>query len=598
MPALRTQIARRPRPSLPSSVTRLLRDDPRVPLVAAVATALVALVNIASALSPDIRWRGHLLLNLEGVGTVRFFHALALPAGTALLLSAPYLFKRRRRAMHLAVAILLAAGFVNLFKGLDFEESIAGWLLAAALLACRASFDVVQPAITLRSAVWRVPLLGALAIALITVADWVDHGHAKLASVLGESGALLRGNERGPLKFDTHTATLFHHHFRFAWIPLAVHFLEIGTLLAIAYVIFRPLAASRALPGPRTRRLAADVVRRHGTDTLSFFKLRQDNLYFFSDDHRAFVGYKIDNGVLVLSADPVGPSEAFPELIAGVRAFARSRGLGFGALGASAAMRALYEEIGLSTMYIGDEAIVETAGFSLEGRAIRKIRQSVNRLVKNGYSSELRTLAELDADTLAEIEAVLVAGRQGRPEIGFSMSMDSIRGDNDDDTLFLLARDAEQRVRAVLHFVPCYDRAAVSLSLMRRDPTTPNGVMEFLIVHAIEALRERGIAEISLNFATGARWVHEPTNPLERLCGKLLIEMDRWLQLESLYRFNAKFGPRWEPRYLVFERWSKLPRTALAAVWLEGQLPKPRLPRLPRRRQGRYIGSATSAEFR
>ena len=586
-------------PRVRSALSDGLTDGAVIAPLAAFFTGLIALVNIASALTPDIRWRGHLLLSLEGVGTVRFFHALALPFGTALLLTVPYLLKRRRRALVVAVAILVAAGVINLLKGLDFEECIAGWIVAGGLIVGAEHFDVVQSPITLGSAIWRAPLLGALGILLITVADWIEHGRrTRLDRVVDESTALLQGHRQGPLRFDPHTATILDHRFEFAWIPLGVHFLEIGTLLAIAYVIFRPLAPPRALPGTLTRRLAAEVVRRHGSDTLSFFKLRQDNLYYFTADASAFVGYKIDSRVLLLSGDPVGPPDKLPELLAGVRDFAHRRGLALGVMGASEALRELYRDTGLTTMYIGDEAIVETATFSLEGRAIRKVRQSVNRLTKNGYRAELHTLASLDAGTLAEIEQVLVIARQGRPEIGFSMGMDSIRGANDSDTLFLVARDADLRVRAFLHFVPCYGRSAVSLSLMRRDPDTPNGLTEFLIVHGIEACRERGIQEMSLNFATGARWVHAPTNPLERLAGKIVVQLDRFLQLESLYRFNVKFAPRWEPRYLVFEGWHRLPRTGLAAIWLEGQLPKPRLPRPSRRRRARYIGDSATAEMR
>ncbi len=109
----------------------------------------------------------------------------------------------------------------------------------------------------------------------------------------------------GRSHFETHTA--LHP---FAWIPLAVHFVELGTLLAIAYVVFRPLAAPRGLPNPSARRLATAIVQEHGRDTLSFFKLRADKNYFFSADGRAFVGYRIENGVLLLSGDPVGPDEA------------------------------------------------------------------------------------------------------------------------------------------------------------------------------------------------------------------------------------------------------------------------------------------------
>jgi lysylphosphatidylglycerol synthetase-like protein (DUF2156 family) len=112
---------------------------------------------------------------------------------------------------------------------------------------------------------------------------------------------------------------------------------------------------------------------------------------------------------------------------------------------------------------------------------------------------------------------------------------------------------------------------------MRRDPDTPNGLTEFMVASAAELLRERGVRELSLNFATFARWMHSPEHRAERLLGKLVAVGNPYFQIESLYRFNAKFFPRWEPRYLVYEGALGLPRTGLAAMWAEGQLPKPRM---------------------
>jgi lysyl-tRNA synthetase class 2 len=109
---------------------------------------------------------------------------------------------------------------------------------------------------------------------------------------------------------------------------------------------------------------------------------------------------------------------------------------------------------------------------------------------------------------------------------------------------------------------------------MRRDRETPNGLMEFLVARAIEELRESGVEEVSLNFAAFARFMHRPRNPAERLVGRLARLANPYFQIESLYRFNAKFHPRWEPRYLAFERTRRLPRIGLAAMWVEGQLPK------------------------
>jgi lysyl-tRNA synthetase class 2 len=545
-----------------------------VPALAALGAALVGLINIASALTPNIRWRGHVLLQFEPLEAMRLFHALALPAGAALLLVAPYLLKRRQRAWQAAIILLVALGVFDLLKGLDFEETALTWGLGFALVLFSDAFRVRHDPITLRSALWRVPMLGFLGLAAAALATWVSQGHPSWTSVLRETADLLCW-QRGPFHFERHAAFDYH----FAWIPLAVHLVEIGTLVAIAYVIFRPLAAPRALPDSGARRLATQLVRSYGSDTLSFFKLRADKQYFFSVDRQAFVGYRIENGVLLLSGDPVGPESAIDPLLAQLRTFAHARGLKLGAVGASEAMRPRFEQLGLRTLYLGDEAIIDLERFSLEGRPIRKVRQSVTRLGKAGFTSELCERAGLDAATLAAAERVLELGRQGAPERGFSMTMDSISGPHEDQTLMLLARDGYGVVRGVLHFVPCYGRSAVSLSFMRRDPATPNGLTEFMVASATTLLRERGLRELSLNFATFARWMHSPTRWHERALGRVVSVLNPFFQIESLYRFNAKFFPRWEPRYLVYEGPLGLLRASLAAAWAEGQLPKPKVPR-------------------
>jgi lysyl-tRNA synthetase, class II len=552
-----------------------LRVWSRLPALAALAAAFVGLVNIASALTPNVRWRGHLLLEFEPVQAMRLFHALALPAGAALLLVSPYLLKRRQRAWQAAVLLMLALGLFDLLKGLDFEETAITWGAAVILITGSQTFTVRHDPITLRSAAWRAPLIGLAGLAAAGVATWFSQGHPSVASVLRETGDLLRW-QAGPMHFERHAA--FHHHF--AWIPLSVHLIELSTLVAIAYVIFRPLAAPRGLPSPAARGLAAELVRSYGSDTLSYFKLRGDKQYFFSTDRRAFVGYRVENGVLLLSGDPVGPEDAVDPLLAQLRAFADARGLKLGAVGASERMRERFQELGLRTLYLGDEAIIELDRFSLMGRPIRKVRQSVTRLRKAGYEADLCDLASLDADTLATVERVVEVGRQGAPERGFSMAMDKIGGEHARETLVLLARDGEGAIRGVLHFVPVYGRPAVSLSFMRRDPATPNGLTEFMVATAAERLRDRGVRELSLNFATFAKWMHSPSRSYERVLGKLVALGNPFFQIESLYRFNAKFFPRWEPRYLVYEGPLGLLRASLAAAWAEGQLPKPRV-RLP-----------------
>jgi lysyl-tRNA synthetase class 2 len=555
------------RPPLP--LRSLSRAEP-MPLLVSGGVAVFALVNLLSALTPNIHWRHRLLLQIEPIEELRVFHALAVPASIALFVSAYYLYRRRLRALQLAIALLIALGFLNLFKGLDFEEAAGDFLVAAILFAGRGAFYVRHDPLTRRAAVLRAPLVAATVFA-ISLALVAIVGRGSFTTDLRETWDLLTW-QPGPIAFHDETRRM----------DLAIGLLGLGGLVLIAYLLFRPLAAPRALPDAELRAAAAELVRSHGSDTLAYFKLRRDKHYLFSDDRRAFLGYRIESGVLVVSGDPVGAPESIPDLLRRLGRFAAARGLRLAALGVSEVQRPLFEQLGLRALYLGDEAIVDTAAFTLEGRAIRKVRQSVTRLEKAGFAAELVGGGKLDDRMLSELEAVSCSGRCGAEERGFSMALDAVRRDDQHDTVLLVARDDAGAVRGFLHFVPTFGREAMSLSLMRRDPHTPNGLTEFMVVKAIESLRDRGVEEVSLNFATFARYIHSPRGPLERLLGRAARQADAVFQIERLYRFNAKFFPRWEPRYVMYERLAALPRVALASLWLEGQLPKPTLRRTPR----------------
>src|SRR5213078_4170227 len=115
-------------------------------------------------------------------------------------------------------------------------------------------------------------------------------------------------------------------------------------------------------------------------------------------------------------------------------------------------------EAGLRTLYLGDEAIVDTRAFSLEGRPIRKVRQSVSRLETAGFEAELVDVAGLEDAAVEELERVSHLWRGGAAERGFSMAMDSLRCKEHCDGSVVLARDAGGTLRGFLHFVPTYGR--------------------------------------------------------------------------------------------------------------------------------------------
>jgi lysyl-tRNA synthetase class 2 len=560
------------RPDAPPA--RPARD--RVPGLAAAATAVVGAINVGSVMTGDLPARARAVLALAPAGEVRLAHALALPVGLAVLGVAWPLARRRRRALLLAVVLLAALGVVNLVKSLDVEVAVASWALAALLWRSRAAFWVHHERLRAGCALRRsVAMLGAAILAAAgTVAVAASHAVSPLppSHVLDAALALLTlsgGPEfRAP----------------FGWLPEALGILGTGVVAATAANVLAPLRP-RAVADVLERHRAAVLVRRHGSDTLSAFKLRRDLARRFSPDGRAVAGYRVEAGAMLVAGDPVGPPDALPELLDDVVAFAHRHGLALGAIGASREFADAARRVGLRRVYLGDEAILPAGPMDLSGGAMKSLRKAVNRVARHGFTAELRAVGELDAAAVADLDALSARWRCGEAERGFSMAHDTLDDDLLHDASVVLARDADGRLRGFLHFVPVFGRSAVSLAFMRRDRDTPNGLSDFLVVEAARLLGEHGIEELSLNFAAFGRWLREPANGFERAAARVVHVGDRWFQIERLLRFNAKFHPRWQPRYLLFAGPAQLPRVVLGALWAEGHLPAPRRPRLRARRE-------------
>jgi len=544
---------------------RTVRRGDRLPALLGALAALAGVLNVTSVLTPDLADRIQLLRTLVPGDLVSPAHTLALPAGAALVVVAFYLARRRRRACVLATGLLLALGALDLLKGLDFEEAAASWAIAGLLIWARGAFYVRGRPGTRRTALRFGPLLVGAPLLATLLAIWAARADTTpapgWASAAREATGLLTLTG-GPLRFTDD----FH------WLPAGVGLLGIGTMVVLAALVFRPLAPPAPELGTHGR--ARRLLHLHGADTLSYFKLRSDIHHLFSPGRRAFLGYRVEGGTLIVAGEPVGPPEALPALVRRLFALAELHGLRVAVLGAGREHLELWRQAGLRALYLGDEAIVDTAAFSLAGRAIRKVRQSVARLEREGYRTEVTALGSLDPAAIAALEAVSARWRDGAPERGFSMALDALDPVRQPDSVVLVARDADGLARGFLQFVPCYGRRAMSLAAMRRDRDTPNGLTEFMVARAIAQLRDQGIAELSLNFAVLARLLHRPRGPVERTVGALGRLAGTRYQIESLYRFNAKFLPRWEPRYLLHEGALALPRATLAALWAEGHLPK------------------------
>jgi lysyl-tRNA synthetase class 2 len=160
------------------------------------------------------------------------------------------------------------------------------------------------------------------------------------------------------------------------------------------------------------------------------------------------------------------------------------------------------------------------------------------------------------------------------PERGFTMSIDDLYVPG---TVFTLAMCENGRVGGFLHLAPTPAGGGWSLSTMRRNPDTPNGLTEFLIVETLAWAKEHEFGELSLNFCVFTDFLspERAVTVPRRAFRRLLLSADNVFQLERLYAFNRKFFPEWRPRYLCVEKLTDLPVVGLAYLHVEQLLVPP-----------------------
>ncbi|MFF4352239.1 phosphatidylglycerol lysyltransferase domain-containing protein [Streptomyces sp. NPDC001530] len=366
------------------------------------------------------------------------------------------------------------------------------------------------------------------------------------------------------------------------WVNVAINVLSTVLVLAVFYAAFRSRRAVDPLTEDDEKRLRALLERNGDRDSLGYFALRREKSVVWSPTGKAVVAYRVVGGVSLASGDPIGDPEAWPGAIEPWLAEARAHGWIPAVMGASEEAGTIYSRHGLDALELGDEAIVETAEFTLEGRAMRTVRQAYNRVKRAGYQVRIRRHEDIAADEMAYLLKRADDWRDGATERGFSMALGRLGDPDDGQCVMLECTDAQGELRAVLSFVP-WGPHGLSLDLMRRDRDSENGLMEFMVIELLRRAREIEITQVSLNFAmfrsVFERGARLGAGPVLRLWRSLLSFFSRWWQIESLYRANAKYRPIWEPRFLLFEKSADLLRIGVASARAEGFLEAPGLPK-------------------
>lgn len=576
-----------------------------VPVTAALLCLLIGLSDIVAVVAPGWHEKLH-RINAYVPGTLtNVTRSADVLVGLALLMLSHGLRRRKRRAWEAVTALLVFDLAIHVAHDIDvlirftphlgLPVALVGLILLLGLLYFRAEFYAVGDPRTRGRALW---VLAGLAVADLAI----GLGYLAGGGLFGSYPLQERVQDvvyevvgvPGPIMFMSEARGDIYH--------LLTSALGLFTLVVTAYLFLRP-AEPMARLGDADAQQIRDLLTRHGhRDSLGYFALRDDKNVLWSPTRKACVCYRVVSGVMLASGDPIGDPEAWPGAIgvfldeAARHAWAPAV-MGCSELGAEIWCR----EAGLTALELGDEGIVEVADFSLCGRTMRNVRQMVSRVARNGYVAEVRRVEDVPREEIESITALAGSWRGGQTERGFSMALGRV-GAPGDGACVLATAVKDGVPQAILHFVP-WGSDGLSLDLMRRDNGSQPGLNDFLIVETIKVASSLGVKRISLNFAVFRaaleRGERIGAGPVLRAWRSVLVFLSKWFQIESLYKFNAKFCPRWEPRFFVFPSTRHAPRMALAALEAEAFLVWPsmrpgvlagRIAGLPRRAR-RLAGS-------
>jgi lysyl-tRNA synthetase class 2 len=533
------------------------------------ATFLVGLFDILASIFRKFRAPVHKLDHLFPVFLNGSALATSIFTGLVLMILARGLSRRKRRAWILALIMLTANLIAQLIKTNHHPVQIILSILSIiALVVFRKSFYAKSdPGTRLQ------PIIGfSIAVVVFFIASLLLLKFRNQDEIVGTPSVkniflfIIEGlvGVVGPVKFTSERTTDF--------IAFTLGTFGVFTLIVPLWLYFR-----RVKPIPKMSVDEMDVVRKlikHDTeqDSLGYFATRRDKSVIWAPNRKAGIAYRVQGGVMLASGDPFGEYSLWPAAIQEFLREAEEHAWTPAVMGCSDRGGEVWvEHAGMIAIDIGDEAIISVKDFTLEGRPMANVRQMVNRIKRKGYSCTTHKWSDVEEDVRVQLRKLAHEWRYGVAERGFSMSMDRFGEDSDPDTYITIAW-LEGEIKGLLYYVP-WTTNGLSLDRMQRERGTDPGVNELMIVETVEWARANKKDYVSLNFAA-FRSLFERADkisagPITRGMRNLIRFSSNFFQVESLYRFNAKFQPGWETRYVLYPRASDLPRVGWAALRAE-----------------------------
>ncbi len=511
--------------------------------LAAVLTALMGVVNVLSAVQPALLEPVAALAELSPIAMRESGRVTAVFTGFMLLLLARGLWRHKRAAWWLTLAILSVAMVGHLLQD-DIAALTLTILLVIYLISQRSHFHALSDA----PSVWQgVQVL--IAAAVFTLA-YGTVGFYFLARLQGESFNFIASWQRAALLFTTLTEPSLQLQNPTDIFADSIYIVGAATLGYAVILLLRPVL----LPSPATttaHRRAEKIVAAYGRSALSPLALLPDKSYYFSPGG-SVVAFAHHKRTAVALGDPIGPPQDLADAVAGFSDFCMRHDWQPIFYRTQEDALSVYQEAGLQTLLIGQEAILDLTDAQADD-TLPELAQV--QVLQPPFPAELLAQLRLVSD-----EWLALTGREERP---FSWGWFGRAYLN--LGVIAVLRIPSMGYAAFATAIPVAGTNELALGLLRHRRQVEPDSLAALIPALARWGQLQGFAHLSLGMGSKERVVLQvqEKRPLwNRLLQKLHLRMTPMSGYETQFVLQEQFASRWEPRYLAYPGAGSLP-----AIW-------------------------------
>ena len=547
-------------------VNTLLAKQTRVSLwITTLLTALMGVVNLLSAVTPSLSERTQWLREIVPFEIRASGHIFAALTGFILLTLAANLFRRKRVAWLLTIAVLIISIFSHLIKGWDYEECILAGILLIQLLLMRRVFTAQsdRPSVAQGIRVLIAALLFTLAYG--TAGCFILDGRFEvdkqpinfnLMQAFLQTLAVFFTEDNAGLEAKTRFGSFFID---------SIYVVGTATLGYALFMLLRPVLLRRSVTEQEQKKTEI-IVQEYGLSSLARLTLLDDKFYYFSPSGNSVIAYVPKGRGAIAIGDPIGPKEELTETILGFNNFCFRNDWYPAFYQTGSDNLEIYRLLGWRILQIGQAAIVDLKTFSTKGKANQNLRTAVNRFTKLGYEVKFYE-PPISKELLDKLKPVsdewlqMMKGAEKRFSVGWFN--DKYLRNN----AIAVIQNSSTEIAAFANLISANQAKEIAVDLMRRRADVENGVMEFLFVSLLQHYQQLGYEKFDLGLSALSGIGEKQESPrLEKALRYLYQHLNHFYNFQGLHSFKEKFHPDWEPRYLIYPSLAALPDVIVGLV--------------------------------